>query len=459
MPSNAHPTVRDCPPGTSCSMVAAVEGSSLAVLVTEPTPFGLHDLEAAVGTLEWLGIPHSVVINKCDLGFEDTEKFCRRKGIPVIGRIPFTQEIARLVSEGKLLVNEGEAYRRTFGEIVRRIFSGEARTAKRDMHAPDAEDKTIHDVFGRCKDRRAAQNIKNIIVISGKGGTGKTTLAASFSALLEDKVVADCDVDAANLHLLVDSRLVSSGYFRSSYMAEIDPGKCTACGKCAQACRFDAITMAQAAVVDPLKCEGCGLCELVCPLAESEETNPVTIRENVDGEAYQSVCRHGDFVHAKLYPGGEASGKLVTLLRGMAEKLAVRNGLSKILIDASPGVGSPVNASIVGADLALIVTEPSMSALHDLQRVLRLTKFFGTDAQVVINRVDLNPEVVSDIESVCERAGVEIVGRIPFDRQIVEAMTQGVPPVLYAPCGSKDVIADIFEKVFGELKGVQNAKR
>ena len=459
LPADDRITVRDCPPGTSCAMVAAVRGSSAAVLVTEPTPFGLHDLQAAIETLEWLGIPHCVVINKCDLGSSDTEEFCREKGVPVVGRIPFTREIARIVSAGKLLVDEDENYRRMFDAITHGILSGEMRTVKRDTPTRYDSETTVHGLFGRCKDRTLTKGIRNVVVISGKGGTGKTTLTASFAALLDDKVVADCDVDAANLHLLLECELVSSSYFRSSYIAEIDPEKCSGCGVCEQACKFDAITMTPKAIVDPLKCEGCGLCEIVCPLAEFEEENPVTIRENVDGEAFHSTTPRGDFVHATLYPGGEASGKLVTLLRGTAENLAVDKGLGTILIDASPGIGCPVNASITQADVALIVTEPSMSAVHDLERVLKLTRFFGIDSRVIINRTDLTPDIVTNIEELCAREKVDIIGRIPFDRNIVEAMAHGLAPVLYDRCESKDAIVSIFQTVFGELKGAEYAKR
>ncbi|NQT21612.1 MAG: 4Fe-4S binding protein [Planctomycetes bacterium] len=459
LPADDRITVRDCPPGTSCAMVAAVRGSSVGVLVTEPTPFGLHDLRAAVETLEWLGIPHCVVINRCDLGSGDTEEFCREKGIPVVGRIPFTREIARIMSVGKLLVDEDETYRRMFGDISQGILSGEMRTVKRDTPIRSGGETTVHDLFGRCKDRTLAKGIKNVAVISGKGGTGKTTLTASFAVLLKDKVSADCDVDAANLHLLLHHELLSSGYFRSSYIAEIDPDKCSGCGVCARACRFDAITMAPKAVVDPLKCEGCGLCKIVCPLAEFEDENPVTIRQNVDGELFHSTTPHGDLLHATLYPGGEASGKLVTLLRGTAENLAIDKGLGTILIDAPPGIGCPVNASITQVDVALIVTEPSMSAVHDLKRVLKLTQFFGIDSRVIVNRADLNAEIVTNIEELCARENVRIIGSIPFDRNIVDALAQGLPPVLYDRCKTRDTIVKVFETVFGELKGAEYAKR
>ena len=453
----ASVTLRDCPPGTSCSMVAAVQGSSLTVLATEPTPFGLHDLQAAVETLERIGLPHSVIINRCDLGFDQTERYCRQKGIPVIGRIPYSQEVARIVSAGGLLVDHGDHYRRIFSDILEQVRSGESRMARTGGDGrPNGELKTV-DLFGRCKDRQPANGLHTIAIISGKGGTGKTTLAGSFAALLRGKVTVDCDVDAANLHLLLNPEVKAAGYFRSSYVAEIDAAKCSGCGVCAKACRFDAIMMRPKAVVDPLRCEGCGMCLLVCPLAEFEVENPVQIVEQVDGEAYQSRSCFGGFIHAKMYPGGEASGKLVTLLRGLAEEQASRDGVRTILVDSSPGVGCPVNASIISANLAVAVTEPSVSALHDLERALRLTEFLGIPTRVVINKADLNSDVVAAIRALCERAGVEIIGEIPFDPAVVDAMVLGLPPVLCEECVSRDAIIRIIEKVADELKGASNA--
>ncbi|HUU94546.1 MAG TPA: 4Fe-4S binding protein, partial [Phycisphaerae bacterium] len=415
----AATVVRDCPPGTSCSMVASVKGSSIAVLVTEPTPFGLHDLQAAVETLEHMGIPHAVIINRSDIGFADTEQYCREKGIPVIARIPYSQEIAQIVSAGKLLVDHGDGYRRVFTEIAEHIQSGESRTVKADLALRPHGDGPAVDLFERCKDRTPANGLRTVAIISGKGGTGKTTLAGSFAALMQGKITVDCDVDAANLHLLMKPDVQSTGYFRSSYVAKIDAAKCSGCGLCAKACRFNAISMQPRAEVDEPACEGCGMCLFVCPLAQFDDENPVRIVERIDGEAYRSQSRFGGFIHAKMYPGGEASGKLVTLLRGLAEEQAGSNGAHSILIDSSPGVGCPVNASILSADLAVAVTEPSVSALHDLERALRLTHFFGIPTRVVINKVDLNPDVVIAIRDLCERLEIEIVGEIPFDPKIV----------------------------------------
>jgi len=451
--------IRDCPPGTSCSLIAAMQGATAAVLVTEPTPFGLHDLEAAVETLEHIGIPHSVIINRCDLGFDQTERYCRQKGIPVIGRIPYSREIARIVSAGGLLVDQGDHYRRIFSDILERVRSGESRMIKAGGDGrPDGGLETV-DLFGRCKDRQPAGGLRTVAIISGKGGTGKTTFAGSFAALMQGKITVDCDVDAANLHLLMKPEILSTGYFRSSYVAEIDAAKCSGCGVCAKACRFDAIAMGPKAVVDPLRCEGCGMCLLVCPQTQFDDENPVRIVEQVDGEAYRSQSCFGDFIHARMYPGGEASGKLVTLLRGLAEEQAGRNGARTILVDASPGVGCPVNASIVSADLAVAVTEPSVSALHDLERALRLTEFLDIPTRVVINKADLNPDAAAAIRALCERKGVEIIGEIPFDPGIVDAMVLGLPPVLCEQCASRDAIIKVIAKVTDELKGVNHATR
>ena len=447
----AGTVVRDCPPGTSCSMVAGVNGSSISVLVTEPTPFGLHDLQAAVDTLEHLGIPHAVIINRSDVGTGETEDYCRNKGIPVIARIPYSREIARIVSAGKLLVDHGEGYRRMFGEIAERIRSGESRTVKTGAITRSGAGGETVDLFERCKDRAPADGLRTIAIISGKGGTGKTTIAGSFAALTQGKVTVDCDVDAANLHLLMAPEVQSTGWFRSSYMAEIDASKCTGCGLCAKACRFNAISMQPRAVVDELACEGCAMCLAVCPLAQFDDENPIRIVEQIDGEAYRSRSSFGGFIHAKMYPGGESSGKLVTLLRGVAEKEAGGNGARTILIDSSPGVGCPVNASIISADLAVAVTEPSVSALHDLERALRLTRFLAIPTKVVINKADLNPEAAAAIRELCKRHNIEIAGEIPFDPKIVDAMAMGRPPVLFEECASRAAIKAVIETVLDQL--------
>jgi MinD superfamily P-loop ATPase len=259
--------------------------------------------------------------------------------------------------------------------------------------------------------------MKQLIVISGKGGTGKTTMTASLACLAKGSaVVADCDVDAPDLHLLLKPEIRDTHDFLGLKTAAIDPDRCTECGECEKACRFDAIHNYK---VDPRSCEGCRVCTLVCP------SEAVSMVERVSGHAYVSETRFGTMVHADLFPGEEASGKLVTMVRDLAFKVAEREKKDLILIDGSPGIGCPVIASITGTDLALVMTEPSISGAHDLERILGVTEHFGVKALVCVNKYDLNPEMTEEIGGLCRDLGVDLAGKLPFDPGVVEAMISG----------------------------------
>jgi len=259
--------------------------------------------------------------------------------------------------------------------------------------------------------------MKQITVISGKGGTGKTTIVASLAALAKGRaVIADCDVDAPDLHLILHPEVKERRDFLGMKRAFIDWSLCTDCKECQEHCRFAAI---QDQEVDPLACEGCGVCQFVCP-AEA-----VAMVDRLSGYAYISETRFGPLVHADLFPGEEASGKLVAMVREMAHDVAERLNLELVLIDGSPGIGCPVIASLTGTDLALIVTEPTLSGVHDLDRILGVAKHFGVLSLVCINKYDLNPEAAERIEELCRDRGVEVVGRLPFDTTVVDAMVAG----------------------------------
>jgi MinD superfamily P-loop ATPase len=259
--------------------------------------------------------------------------------------------------------------------------------------------------------------MKQLVVISGKGGTGKTTMTASLASLAgRETVVADCDVDAPDLHLLLKPEIRETFDFWGLQTAAIDPVKCTGCGECEKACRFDAIHDFQ---VDPRGCEGCKVCTLVCP------SEAITMVDSVSGHAYISETRFGTMVHADLFPGEEASGKLVTMVRELAFKVAEREEKNLVLIDGSPGIGCPVIASITGTDLALIMTEPSVSGAHDLERILGVTEHFGVEPLVCVNKYDLNPKMTEEIERFCRDLGVDLAGELPFDPGVVEAMISG----------------------------------
>lgn len=260
--------------------------------------------------------------------------------------------------------------------------------------------------------------MKQIAVVSGKGGTGKTSLVASLAALARGRAVyADCDVDAPDLHLILQPTVMERREFFSIKRAFIDSEKCTQCGSCQDDCRFAAIADFQ---VDPALCEGCGVCKLVCP-AEAVE-----MREILAGYAYRSDTRFGPLVHAELFPGEEASGKLVAMVREMARDLAAMRKLDLILIDGSPGIGCPVIASLTGVDLALVVTEPTITGEHDLMRILDVAGHFGIKTAVCINKYDLNPAGSRRIEALCQKRAIMVAGRLPFHSSVVEAMVAGL---------------------------------
>jgi MinD superfamily P-loop ATPase len=260
--------------------------------------------------------------------------------------------------------------------------------------------------------------MKQIAVVSGKGGTGKTSIIASLAALARGMAVyADCDVDAPDLHLILQPQVVERREFFGIKRAFIDSEKCSQCGSCQDACRFAAIHDFQ---VDPALCEGCGVCRLVCP-AEAVE-----MRESLAGYAYISDTRFGPLVHAELFPGEEASGKLVALVREMARILAASRNLDLVLIDGSPGIGCPVIASLTGVDQALVVTEPTITGEHDLERIMGVAGHFGIKTAVCINKYDLNPDAARHIEDLCADWGIAIVGKLPYHSSVVQAMTEGL---------------------------------
>jgi len=295
--------------------------------------------------------------------------------------------------------------------------------------------------------------MKEFVVISGKGGTGKTSIVASFAALAQKAVLADCDVDAADLHLVLEPSIVQRNHFSGGSRARIMPGHCTACGKCEEVCRYDAVfydgpgngRVQKTFRVDPIACEGCGVCAWFC------DDNAVEFAAVKNGEWFVSDTRHGPMLHAKLGVAEENSGKLVSLVRAEAKKLAAQRNLHLAIIDGSPGIGCPVIASITGADLVLVVTEPTLSGLHDLGRVTQLTKHFGIQTLVCVNKWDLNTELTAEIEAHALRAGVEAAGRIRYDRAVTEAQIKGQALVEYSQTGAAQDIKELWSRVSDKL--------
>jgi len=265
--------------------------------------------------------------------------------------------------------------------------------------------------------------MKEVVVLSGKGGTGKTSIVGSFAALAENKILADCDVDAADLHLLLNPVTQQNHEFWSGQVAIIDEEKCTQCGLCQEVCRFDAISDFK---VDPVSCEGCGFCFHIC------QADAISMKENLAGQWFISDTKYGALVHARLGIAQENSGKLVALVRQQAKQIAEKQGFDYIISDGPPGIGCPVISSLSGANLALLVTEPTLSGIHDLERVLGVCHYFGVPALVCINKYDLNEDNTCQIESYCFNQGVEVAAKIPFDNVVTEALVQGLPVVEYS---------------------------
>ena len=269
--------------------------------------------------------------------------------------------------------------------------------------------------------------MKEIVVISGKGGTGKTSLVASFAALAKPLVLVDCDVDAADLHLLMEPRVSFREDFLGGGKAWIKPGHCTACGKCEELCRFDAIYrdgpgnghIGKTFHVDRLACEGCGVCVDHCAEAAIE------FAPTVAGQWFISSTRCGPMVHAKLGVAAENSGKLVTQIRKAARQVAAKHRLDLILCDGSPGIGCPVIASLTGASFALFVVEPTSSGLHDFHRVAQLAQRLGVPGGIVVNKADLNPDMAEKIEQAARAHGVSLLGRVPYDPDVTRAQIAG----------------------------------
>ncbi len=286
--------------------------------------------------------------------------------------------------------------------------------------------------------------MKELVVISGKGGTGKTSIVSSFAALAENKVMVDCDVDAADLHLILKPQVLKTTEFFSGKKAEIIKEKCIQCGRCIEVCRFGAIS--DGFDIDEIKCEGCGSCFHQCP------AGAVLFEKTKSGEWFESDTRFGKLIHAKLGIAEENSGKLVSEIRNYARVLASRNKNELIVVDGSPGIGCPVIASISCANLVMIVTEPTLSGLHDAQRVLKLTKHFKVPASLCINKFDINPQMSEKIENYCQYENIEITGKIPYSKDFTSAMINEQAVVEYAPQSeSASAIIKIWEKLLEKL--------
>ncbi|MEA3349101.1 MAG: P-loop NTPase [Chloroflexota bacterium] len=322
--------------------------------------------------------------------------------------------------------------------------------------------------------------MKQLVILSGKGGTGKTSVTAAFAHLLSRSdapfrtVLADADVDAANLELVLSPKILSREDFRGGQFAKIDWDTCTGCGICEQVCRFDAIGDASQPqfhrlaimrvaesdtpnapipdlpIVDTIACDGCAACVYQCPV------DAITMHDQVVGQWFRSESRYGPLFHAALGAAQENSGKLVTLVKQQARLLAMDEGYDLVLVDGPPGIGCPVISAVSGADLALIVTEPTASGAHDMRRVLETTDHFDVPALVCINKADIYPQGAAEIEEFCRQKGIQVVGKIPFDTLVTEAMVQGQTVTHYAPDAPiSHALGNVWDKVASKLKDIQ----
>ena len=285
--------------------------------------------------------------------------------------------------------------------------------------------------------------MKELTVISGKGGTGKTTLVAAFASMVRNAVMADCDVDAADLHLILKPDVKEEHTFESGFTAAINLNLCNECGECLHLCRFDAID--ETFRIDPMSCEGCGVCVDNCPV------EAISLERDIGGKWYVSDTRFGPMVHAKLGVAQENSGRLVSIVRTRAKEIAEERGLEVAIVDGSPGIGCPVISTVTGTDLILAVTEPTPSGRHDLERVLQLARFFHVKAAVCVNKSDLNPAATEEIRALCNGDGAAFLGTIPYDAAVTEAMVNGKAVTEHGDSAASRAMSEICEKALGML--------
>jgi MinD superfamily P-loop ATPase len=289
--------------------------------------------------------------------------------------------------------------------------------------------------------------MREITVISGKGGTGKTTIVAALASLAKNAVFADCDVDAADLHLIMSPEIRQTTGFSGGKQAFILTEKCTSCGKCKELCRFDAVnySIENGFIINPISCEGCKVCVEFCPV------DAIEFRDTINGEWFISDTRFGTLVHAKLGIAQENSGKLVSLIRKEAKRIAEEQDRDLIIADGSPGIGCPVIASITGADLIVLVTEPTISAMHDLDRVIELIGHFKIPALVCINKFDINLKISKEIETNASRSDINVAAVIPYDAVMTKAQIAGQNIIEYANNAITDSIKALWQNVMNML--------
>lgn len=446
----------DSPPGTSCPVVETVRDSDLTILVTDPTPFGVNDLKLAVDMCRELGIEPVVLVNRAEYLDSELKDYCAKESLNIIAEIPDDRRIAEIYSKGNILVDESDEYNNIFLELAENILEqakkvNQSNRKKNELNNRKSTSALLDKVECGVKEKiETNPDQKEIVVISGKGGTGKTSIVASFCAIEENIAISDCDVDAADLHLILKPKIVEKAAFSGGKVAEIDNNKCIACGKCYEICKFDSILRDYEEnqtlyLVDGKSCEGCAACSIVCP------TDAIVFKTAINGEWFVSDTRFGPMSHAKLGAAEENSGKLVTLIRNKKNQLVAINNLNISIIDGSPGTGCPVIASITGTDYAVVVTEPTVSGVHDLKRILDVIKFFNIKAGVIVNKFDLNIEKTNDIIGITKEYDADFLGKIGYDKSVTKAQMEGLSVVEYIDNETTNEIKDVWNRVKEKL--------
>lgn len=413
--------IYDSPPGTACNALKTMSIADRLILVTEPTPFGANDLSLALNLAAHLQIPSSVVINKADNKNSLIETICQNHQVPVVGKIPFRREYAVTSSNGIILTKEHKELQETvlasFAdslEVSKIPLLIETKQGNQDMHITDRE----------LVKPETNSDYNELTVISGKGGTGKTSVTAAFMAMNnKESIAADCDVDAANLHLMFKGTQVALETVKLTNKAFINQNECVKCGKCFDLCRFKAIehsTSDEKYRINDNLCEGCGLCVEICP------TNAIKEHKVETGCLMVSQQNDNLLVHSRLATGGENSGRLVSIVRELTCSVASDKNAKLIIVDGPPGIACPAIASLNGTDRAIIVTEPTLSAFHDLKRVINLTKHFGVITGIIVNKSDINEAISNEIIEFSQESDCVFLGKIPFDETVNDAVKEGI---------------------------------
>jgi MinD superfamily P-loop ATPase len=444
-----HTLIVDAPPGTSCPVIESVKSADVVLLVTEPMPFGLNDLKLAVEMVRELDLPFGVAVNRAGIGDEKVFDYCRCEDIPILLELPDDRGIAQDYSRGIIAATAMPWLKPFFVSLfskLRALAQQVVRKKTRPQIRPVHKTTALNPRPSEILQHEQKHDLQELVVISGKGGTGKTSIVASFFALAEQSTVADVDVDAADLHLVLDPAIQNRWPFSGGHLAMTHKQRCTGCALCIDHCRFDAIRpsshkMSPAVEIDTISCEGCGVCAHFCP------EKAISMVPATNGEWFVSQTRHGPMVHARLGIAQENSGKLVSLIRREAKALAALNKCNLLLCDGSPGIGCPVMASITGAQMVLVVTEPTLSGLHDLKRVLEITRQFNVPTGICINKSDINPEISSQIEKEALALDLMVLGKIRYDESVSVAQVKRIAVVEHnQSLAAKDIRA-LWEQV------------